>query len=142
MPFEDGGKPLVEHKMGNEQFLSLWKRMEKLEEKMEKSLEGLDQKVHALEMAHQLQTYQNLMTKEKLDNLATGQQELINSLKADRVEDREQVKTQNETVLGRLDDIQYKQKAQTYEKLKWTILGFFITAALAIVWAAIVNVPQ
>ena len=127
--------------MGNEQFISLWKRMEKLEERMEKALDNLDQKVQALEMAHQLQTYQNSMTKEKLDDLARGQQELMGSLKADRAEDRAEQKKATSDLLTRLDDIQYKQKAQTYDKIKWAVVGFFITAGLSILWAAIVNSP-
>lgn len=130
-----------ESNLGTEQFISLWKRMEKLEEKMEKALENLDQKVQALEMAHQLQTYQNSMTKEKLDGLARGQQDLMTSLKEDRLQDKEEQKKNNEVLLSRLDDIQYKQKAQTYEKVKWTIIGFFITSGLAVLWAAIVNNP-
>lgn len=130
-----------ESNLGTEQFISLWKRMEKLEEKMEKALDNLDQKVQALEMAHQLQTYQNSMTKEKLDDLARGQLALIASLKSDRLEDKEDQKSTTKVLLERLDDIQYKQKAQTYEKVKWTVIGFFLTAALAVVWAAIVNTP-
>lgn len=130
-----------ESNLGTEQFISLWKRMEKLEEKMEKALNNLDQKVQALEMAHQLQTYQNSMTKEKLDDLAKGQQDLMTSLKEDRRKDREEQKKSTEALLSRLDDIQYKQKAQTYEKIKWTIIGFFMTSALAVLWAAIVNNP-
>jgi len=130
-----------ESNLGTEQFISLWKRMEKLEEKMEKAIDNLDQKVHVLEMAHQLQTYQNSMTKEKLDDLARGQLALIASLKSDRLEDKEEQKENNKILLERLDDIQYKQKAQTYEKIKWVIVGFFLTSALALVWAAIVNAP-
>lgn len=108
---------------------------------MEKALDNLDQKVQALEMAHQLQTYQNSMTKEKLDDLAKGQQELIASLRADRAEDRAEQKKTTLDLLTRLDDIQYKQKAQTYDKIKWAVVGFFITAGLSILWAAIVNSP-
>lgn len=130
-----------ESNLGTEQFISLWKRMEKLEQKMEKAIGNLDQKVHVLEMAHQLQTYQNSMTKEKLDDLARGQLALIASLKSDRLEDKEEQKENNKILLERLDDIQYKQKAQTYEKIKWVIVGFFLTSALALVWAAIVNSP-
>lgn len=130
-----------ESNLGTEQFISLWKRMEKLEEKMEKALENLDQRVQALDMAHQLQTYQNSMTKEKLDDLARGQLALIASLKSDRLEDKEDQKSTTKVLLERLDDIQYKQKAQTYEKVKWLVIGFFLTAALAVVWAAIVNSP-
>lgn len=125
----------------NEQILTLWKRMERLEEKMERALENLDSKVQALEMAHQLQTYQNSMTKEKLDELARGQVELLNSLKKDRTEDKDDQKKTFSSIMERLDALQFKNKAQTFDKIIWMIVGLGIAALFAIFWNSIVNVP-
>ncbi len=125
----------------NEQILTLWKRMERLEEKMERALENLDSKVQALEMAHQLQTYQNSMTKEKLDELARGQVELLNSLKKDRTEDKDDQKKTFSSIMERLDAMQFKNKAQTFDKIIWMIVGLGIAALFAIFWNSIVNVP-
>ena len=65
----------------NEQILSLWKRMERLEERVEDALDSLDKKVQALELAHQLQTYQNNQTKEKIEELSSNLNELLASIK-------------------------------------------------------------
>ncbi len=124
----------------NEQILNLWKRMERLEERVEDALDSLDKKVQALELAHQLQTYQNNQTKEKIEELSSNLNELLASIKKEREEDRKEQKTILDTIMERLDHLQYKGKAEVYDKIKWLLIGAVVAAIFGLVWSSIVNV--
>lgn len=98
-------------------------------------------------MAHQLQTYQNSMTKEKLDELARGQSELLNSLKKDRLEDQDNKKKeraedkeeQKKMMSSFVENIHDKEKAAIFDRIKWVLATAFLLAMFGILAAAIIN---
>ena len=131
---------------------TIWREIEKVEKRLEGSLEILDSRVATLEMAHQLQSFQNTLTKERLEELATGQQGIIEQLKNDRLIDQQSIKVERERdvaasaastqqILNRLDEVQFKNKAEIYDRVKWAILGIIVTAITGGVIAAILNAP-
>ena len=119
-----------------------WKEIEKVEKRLGGSIGGLDQRVSALEMAGQLQSFQNTLTKERLEELAKGQNEMMVSLENSREKDLKVYEESTTKILERLDEVQFKNKAETLDKIKWMATGVVVSAVMGGIIAAIVNTPM
>lgn len=137
---------------------AIWREIEKVEGRLKDSIDGVDARVGALEMANQLQSFQNTLTKERLEELADGQSKMLDTLKADRQQDRreaeirrkeyiDQVKSDaadhlgiTNEILKRLDAVQYQNKADLFDKIRWIVTSVVITAIVSGIIAMIVTV--
>ena len=103
----------------NDQLSQLRIKTEKLEEKLER----MDTKISAMEIDQKLQAYQNATHREKIDEIISQYDEL-----------QKAIKEQNTTIISRLDNVQYADKANKWDSVVWIIIsgvvGFIVAFAM------------